>query len=449
MSSKDCEIILEMAKSLPYGLNKAKALIRAAYCFRDSKKLKEAVDCLKDAYYAATSVSKHSSKHYYYALRSLVEGAKLSFQIGDYKSTVEFLDHLREIIQKRPSLYSENEKRVIKALEVLSKSIINLDEYQYFEGLKLLCDQKTRIQAGEQLVMAALSAQPPYVRILRKIPEIVNEAEPFLVEIELTCENKDVYEVNVCEDLLEDFQVVDGMTSWAGDVPAGKKMVFSYRLKAKKFGEFAIKPTQVTYKTKVLPWINKTFKLTGEPFKIKVLPTKVKIHKKLSTTKTDVNNEVGLYISVINESEKDIYDLEILDNIPDKNDFEYVGSHSFTRKQLLKGETRTFEAKIIPKTRGNFLLGPAVMKFKDVDGCEFEIKSNDWALKVASLDLDSQQKTGETSSSKIFEEVFAKLEQLDRRIKVFEEKLRMCSNCGALMVDPKARFCGVCGEELG
>ena len=42
----------------------------------------------------------------------------------------------------------------------------------------------------------------------------------------------------------------------------------------------------------------------------------------------------------------------------------------------------------------------------------------------------------------------SKIKQLERRISALEKIIHTCPNCGALIVNPKAKFCGVCGERI-
>ena len=42
----------------------------------------------------------------------------------------------------------------------------------------------------------------------------------------------------------------------------------------------------------------------------------------------------------------------------------------------------------------------------------------------------------------------SKIKQLERRISALEKIVHTCPNCGALIVNPKAKFCGVCGERI-
>ena len=52
---------------------------------------------------------------------------------------------------------------------------------------------------------------------------------------------------------------------------------------------------------------------------------------------------------------------------------------------------------------------------------------------------------GVSSSS---DSLTSKIKQLERRISALEKIIHTCPNCGALIVNPKAKFCGVCGERI-
>jgi len=47
-----------------------------------------------------------------------------------------------------------------------------------------------------------------------------------------------------------------------------------------------------------------------------------------------------------------------------------------------------------------------------------------------------------------FREKLMKLERLEERVLLLEKKIRVCPNCGSLIIYSKAKFCGVCGAKL-
>jgi rRNA maturation endonuclease Nob1 len=41
-----------------------------------------------------------------------------------------------------------------------------------------------------------------------------------------------------------------------------------------------------------------------------------------------------------------------------------------------------------------------------------------------------------------------RLERLEEKVLLLEKKVRVCPNCGSLIICSEAKFCGVCGAKL-
>jgi rubrerythrin len=47
-----------------------------------------------------------------------------------------------------------------------------------------------------------------------------------------------------------------------------------------------------------------------------------------------------------------------------------------------------------------------------------------------------------------FKEKLMRLERLEEKVLLLEKKVRVCPNCGSLIICSEAKFCGVCGAKL-
>lgn len=408
MPTEDCEKLVAKALTfVQWGIITARAYKRAAECLSASGSFEEAIRYFKEAANTVMKVDYPSARHYVFAIQCLVEASELSLQIDRYKE----VDQCREKIN-----------RLLKSEKLhLDRSLISR--------------------------ISAIKHPPPHIVVSKNLPEVIKENESLVVNVEFISRYKDAYDVKLLEQVSEDFEIVDGMTQWTGDLPVEKKISLNYRLRPKSFGKFVLKPTQITFKDKTGI---KTFTSKGESFEIRVVPTSIKIVKQLSIEETNVGKEVEIKIVAVNKSEKDIYNVVFSDEVPEKQDFDYVGSSSTVRKKLRKDETRTFKSKLIPKTIGEFKLGSATLKFLDRDGVEFELKSNDLKLKVTEKPIESNkiEHLQKVALEDKLLKIFKSIEKLETRISALEEKIRLCPKCGALVIDPKSKFCGICGQKI-
>lgn len=368
----DCEKYIDLAMNLgpEHGLWRAKHFAEAAKCFERMGALDKAIHYFRKSGDEALSLRPLRTNRRTVAIHSILKVAELSFEVGRDK------DFARSI---------ERAGKIIKKTRKVNSSLT--EKFNRLAGFKT-------------------------VSISRNVPARVKEGNIVNVEIELNSKEYDLIDVKISEYVPKDFEVVGGVTEWKGNLAKGKSVKVSCQLKPTSFGSYVFEPTKVSFKAKSLRGDTELL-LTGPRAEIKVIPENIEISKLLTSKEVGIGENVWVKTIIKNNSQKDIFEVFVEDEIPEPTDFEYVSPSSWNWKRIKKGESRILSLKLTPKTLGQFKLGRTILKFKDSKGTSFILRSNKVELEV---------------------------------VKETVEYVK-CIKCGATM--PRdAKFCGVCGNKL-